>query len=90
MTVTISVTSVTNPIRGPGQGLGPGQADQDPDLEADIDVMYFFNVNGLMTVMDRMYVITIKADQGPNHQLNKGTKVCTLSIETFIQIFWNT
>ena len=56
------MTSVTNPIRG------PGQADQDPDLEADIDVMYFFNVNGLMTVTDRMYVITIKADRGLDHQ----------------------
>ena len=69
MTVTISMTSVINHVRGPGQGLGPGQADQDPDLEADI--------------------ITIKADQGPDHQLSKGTKVCTLSIETFIQIFLN-
>ena len=90
MIVTVSVTSVTNPIRGPGQGLGSGEADQDSDLEADIDVMYFFNMNGLMTAMDGMYVITIKADQGPNHQLSKGTKVCTLSIETFIQIFLTT
>ena len=90
MTVTISVTNMTDPVRGPGQGLGPGQADQDPDLKADIDMMYFFNVNGLVTMMDGMYVITIKADQGPDHQLSKGTKVCTLSIETFIQIFLNT
>ena len=86
MTVTINVTSITNLVRD----LGPGQADQDPDLEADIDVMYFFNVNGLMTMTDGMYVITTKADQDPNHQLSKGTKVCTLSIETFIQIFLNT
>ena len=90
MTVTISMTRLTNPVRGPGQGLGPGQADQDPELEADIVVMYFFHVNGLMTMTDGMYVITIKADQGPDHQLSKGTKVYTLSIETFIQIFLNT
>ena len=90
MTVTANVTSVTDPLRGPGQGLGPGQADQDPDQEEDIDMMYFFNVNGLVIVMDGMYIIAIKADQGSNHQLSKGTKVCTLSIETFIQIFLNT
>ena len=66
-------------VRGPGQDLGPGQEDQDPDLEADINVMYFFNMNGLMTMMDGMHVTAIKADQGPDHQLRKGTKVCTLS-----------